>query len=221
MCLALRDQQELFWRLITAPEGPSTAGLPVDALERVNVYAEAYFWRIHDALAEDFPKLRAAAGSERWHNLITDYVAERPSQSPSLTWMGARLAAFLRARAEHELADLAELEWARAEVFLAADATPIGVDALRGIDPERFAVARFQLIPALRVLRLAARSVRVWREGFTVYNRDISSAEADALDLARAGRTLAEVCSPFSTPDDAFAALSSWVHDGVVAALLG
>lgn len=256
--MRLRDTQELFWRLITAPDGPGAAGVPeaeVAALfdgdarftpvERADVYAEAYFWRIHDVLAEDFAQTRRALG-EGFHALALDYLDAHPSEDPNLAFIGRRLPDFLRAhplgRARPWLADLAALESARAEIFLARDGRPIDLHALWRIDPERFAALRLALVPALAVVRMSSRadlawlalhdgaaleepasepvSVRVWRQEFVVYHRAMDGAEAEALDRAQAGRPLAVVCEPFGAADVAFQALGSWVRDGMVAGLL-
>src|SRR5262245_32933252 len=62
----LRELQGLFWRSISAGAdgvGPTAPLLEVSELsamlgsaERLRVYADAYFWRLHDVLAEDFPR---------------------------------------------------------------------------------------------------------------------------------------------------------------------
>ena len=114
----LRRMQEIFWGLITGPEGvrpavddlvgrglleaPGLDGLFVGddrltSVERLDIYANMYFFRLLDCLAEDFPKVRAALGPERFHNLVTDYVLRHPSRHPSLRHLGGRLPAFVAA----------------------------------------------------------------------------------------------------------------------------
>lgn len=184
----LRRTQELFWTLITAPEGVRAAidelsghgtideasvnalfagdeRLP--AVERLDIYANMYFYRLLDCLAEDFPKLRAAIGPAHFHNLVTDYVLRHPSEHPSLRFLGQRLPEFAMAhplaRDFPFLADLARLEWARADVFDALDAVPLSREALAGLPQERAGEARFTLIPAFALLRLDHEVVRFWR----------------------------------------------------------
>ena len=70
-----------------------TAGL--SAVERVDIYANMYFYRIRDVLREEFARTVAVIGDDTFHNLITDYlVACRPAH-PSLREAGARLPDFL------------------------------------------------------------------------------------------------------------------------------
>ena len=49
------------------------------AIERVDIYANAYFYRLLDASSEFFPRLSRLAGDVPFHNLITDYVLAHPS----------------------------------------------------------------------------------------------------------------------------------------------
>ena len=127
----LRELQALFWRTLNGASEPaleaavvSTPGLA--AAERLDIYGRMYFWRLHDALAEDFEKTAAALGSERFADVVRGYLAEHPSGHPSVRHLGRDFAGFLAARppdgAPAWLADLGRLEWIRVEVFDAADA---------------------------------------------------------------------------------------------------
>jgi hypothetical protein len=185
----LRRAQEIFWALIVAPEGarPGLAALAKDgrsgpeevdrlfagderlpALERLDVYANMYFYRLHDCLVEDYPKTRALLGHDRFHNLVTDYVLACPSRHYSLRQFGARLPAFLDTHPLRRdlpgLADLARLEWARADVFDAADAAPLTRADLARLPAERAGEAVFTLIPACVLVAVEHSVAGLWRE---------------------------------------------------------
>jgi hypothetical protein len=185
----LRRTQELFWTLITAPEGvrPAIEDLErqgvldraaidgmfggdadLSAVDRLDIYANMYFYRLLDCLAEDFPKVRAAVGAAHFHNLVTDYLLRHPSDHPSLRHLGRRLPQFIAAHPLAErfrwLPDLARLDWARADVFDAPDALPLSRDALAALPQERAGEARFTLVPAFALLRFDHEVVRFWRE---------------------------------------------------------
>ena len=119
---SLRELQLVVWQLLVAPEGPAAGLLELSkagtlspgqledwiagdegasALSRVNIYANAYFFRIRDALREDFPKTLGIIGEDRFHNLVTDYLLVRPSSHWSLRYAGRHLPAFL---GTHDLA---------------------------------------------------------------------------------------------------------------------
>ncbi len=185
----LRRVQEVFWALITAPAGVRpgieelaragrTEAAEVEAIftgddrlpaaDRLDIYANMYFFRLLDCLGEDYPKTRVLLGHDRFHNLATDYVLACPSGHPSLRHFGARLPGFLETHALRAecpyLADLARLEWARGAVFDAADARPLSRDDLARLPVERAGEAIFSLIPACAVVAVDHAVAGVWRD---------------------------------------------------------
>jgi hypothetical protein len=179
----LRSLQSLFWRLIAAPEGVRAEaealahagaiasseltflvnpGTAMSAVERLDVYADMYFYRLRDALAEDFPKVAAWIGPPRFHNLVTDYLLAHPSTSFSLRDLGCALPDFLVAyaltREYPGVADLARLEWARLDVFDETDAEPLTRDDLLAN-----AEQGMTLVPALRLLRVGGAIPGLWK----------------------------------------------------------
>jgi hypothetical protein len=221
-----------------------TPGLP--AAERVAIYAGMYAARLSDGLRQTFPALARFLGEEQFAALAGDYLRRHPSEHHDIGQVGRRLAEFLRRHPDPErpdLADLAELEWTRQEAFFAPPAGAAGLPALAGLASSAFAGARLALSPALRVLvqehevaplwrsveageppgpPSAARSaVAVWRSGFEVFHGPIALDEAEAVERARAGAPLAEVCAAFAGREDpaaaAHQALSSWLAEGWIA----
>src|SRR5579863_3589403 len=59
--------------------------------ERLEIYAKSYWYRILDALYDDFPGLRAILGVRAFDKLSRAYLAELPSQSFTLRDLGSRL----------------------------------------------------------------------------------------------------------------------------------
>lgn len=180
MTAPLPDVQRLFWKLLVAPEGVAKgiavlegegepAGRDVeawflgderlDARGRLDVYANMYFFRIRDVVAEDFPALAKLLGPARWHNLMTDYLLVHPSTHWSLRYAGSRMAEFLEGhpltRELPELPDLARLEWALADVFQQRDVPPFPRAALAAVSPERWPSLRFAAAPSVALLDLA------------------------------------------------------------------
>ena len=238
----LQTLQTLFWRLLVAPEGAASGARTlrsegaVDSedlsslvrsddrmqpLERVDVYAAMYFFRLRDCLAEDFPKLAAWIGPSRLHNLVTDYLLVYPPTHFSLRELGRPFPDFVAghalAREFPGIADLAALEWARIDVFDEADAQPLTRSDLlthAAAAPDTFAL---KLIPATRRLTVSrptldlwrtlpghagtlpessgeAISVRVWRQEFDVFPRSIDPVETQCLAaLSESGATLAQL----------------------------
>jgi len=165
----LRGTQELFLGLVTAPEGvkaaldAGSAALREEvegtfagdermaATDRLEVYANMYFFRLKDSLAEDFPRTAAALGEARWHNLVTDFLLAHPPTTWSLRWAGEALPAFLRGHAygveRPWLADVAALEQARNEAFQAEDAEATTARELLDVHPEIWPTLAFGATP--------------------------------------------------------------------------
>jgi hypothetical protein len=227
----LAQTQRRLWRLIAWPEGVA-AGLaeeprdepPLEtlvlgdarlaAISRLDVYANAYFSRIRDVLAESYPTLARALGDDGFHDLVTSYLAVHPSQHPSLRWIGARLPEFLAAhdgvesvRARWPFApDLAALEWASEAAFDAPDAPVAARGDLARLPAEAWETLPLRLHPSTSLLSLAwpvhelRRAPRedptlpkialsptwicVWRRSEQVVHRVVDAAEARALALA-------------------------------------
>jgi hypothetical protein len=234
---ALRDTQQLLWSLITAPEGvgdglrridmkPDALGRVVrgderlDAIARLDIYANMYFWRLLDILRGDFPALVAALGDDHFHNLVTDYLCACPSQHPSVRNVGARLAGFVGTHplaAERPwLAELARLERTRVELFDGADAEPLAIDQLRALTPEQFIALPLPLVPSHAFVEVAhavddvwraaqqetpieppaagARTLVVWRQELEIHHRPLDPLEHTALVRARDGAPFGVVC---------------------------
>ena len=234
----LKDLQSLLYRLITAPSGVAegladegdlgAGGLDAIVLgddrlsseARVDIYANMYFYRILDALKEDFPATLAVLGDENFHNLVTGYLLEHPPTDPSITHSGSHLADYLRDHPMRDdvpfVADLAKLERATVEVFLGPDAATLEPGALRAVAVEDWPAMKLKLHPSAQILSLDWRvsdllqavedhrpwnpanqdavKVLVWRTNARVFHRDLDPMEANALEAAAHNATFAEIC---------------------------
>jgi hypothetical protein len=246
----LARTQELFAALVTGePVDPalrdaSLAGdRELSAGERIRIYSEMYLFRLADALREDYPQLARLLGADGFFALAADYVRANPSRNPSLAHLGRDLPALLAARqgGRADLADLAALEWARAEAFIAPDAQAVDSSALAAL-AEDAAAARIVLSPSVRLLSLehdaaslwadleAGRdpsppvrtrtTLLVWRKGFEVFHAPVPAEELAALEAVQRGATLGEACEPFAgSPEPVHAALqavASWCGEGLI-----
>jgi hypothetical protein len=199
---------------------------PLRPEARLDVYANAYRWRLIEALADTYAMLARALGEEDFAELGRRYIAAHPSVHRSIRWYGAELAEFLahtEPYREHPvLAELARFEWTLAAVFDARDAQPIERAALLAIAPEGWAGLRVEFHPSIARLDLAWNTVAVWRalgaeaeppepqpleepvpwllwrQSLKNYFRSLDAAELRALETARGGATFAEVCAALS-----------------------
>jgi len=129
---------------------------------RLEIYAYAWFQRLHGVLADDFAALARVLGEPAFRELVSAYLRAHPPSRPSLRDAGAKLPDFLtdspaatKARRQVPFApDLARLEWALLAAFDAADAPALPHAALAAVAPERWAELRFVFQPALQLLTL-------------------------------------------------------------------
>ncbi|HEX4405716.1 MAG TPA: DNA-binding domain-containing protein, partial [Polyangia bacterium] len=241
------ELQRRFFELVTGPEGVAkelaTRGLPdgavaaiiegdarASAIERLDVYANMYFFRILDVLRSDYPKLLAVVGDDAFHDLATDYLQAHPSRHPSLRFVGAALPTFV---AKHALAEerpwlgaLAALEWARVDVFDRADAAPLTREALATAAPEDFATLPLVPVPASALVPVAwtveetwraiedgrapeapataapGHALLIWRRDLTVHHRAVPTDERRAIELLLGRTTFGALCTALGDEAD-------------------
>jgi uncharacterized protein (UPF0276 family) len=142
--VSIERAQRLFFQALTWPSGVRsfaeaggeetrralestfTSDPRLDAVARLDIYANAYFYRLLGALRELFPRLAYLAGDDAFHDFVTDYLLEFPSTSPDLRRLGDRVPELVRThplgRDRPLLAEVAELERALAHALDAPDA---------------------------------------------------------------------------------------------------
>jgi hypothetical protein len=203
----LRELQRRFYRQITRGEiTPTDTGL--------RVYADAYFWRLHDVLADQHEALRRTLGRDAFEELVRAYLDEYPPRHHDVSKAGQRLPLFLATCAETcdrpWLAELARLENLHLELFVAEDATPAVLADLAALAPDELPAARLGAVPAFALheceydvaslwsnatvapARVPTRLV-VWRKQLEVFHRVVDADEHAALSLLARGCPVAEL----------------------------
>lgn len=155
----LKKEQRIFLDLIQRPLRPDdrmrsspfvnsliAPNEKLDSLQRLELYARQYWWRVLASLADDFPQLQAALGPQRFRALIERYLVKYPSRSFTLRNLGRDLPSFLarstvNGMPRRFLSDLAAVEWALIESFDAADEEGVSLRDLQG-DAGRLILSR-------------------------------------------------------------------------------
>jgi hypothetical protein len=238
--MKLAETQRLLWQLISARDGVTPALRQLNMTERdlgelirgddrlspsarLDIYANMYFFRLRDILRGDYPTVAAWLGEDGFHNLVTEYLLACPSTHQSVRNVGARLPAFLGARAAPEqawLTELAQLELARLDVFDGPEAQVLTVEQLRALPAAEFVTLPLQLIPCHRLLDVQfavdelwrevdaglaegqeptpppaePRALLVWRQEIAVFHRPVDALERAALVRAHDGAPFGHVC---------------------------
>jgi Putative DNA-binding domain len=140
------------------------------SVERLDVYANAYYARLLECLRDEFPALLHAVGEEVFDGLAFGYLQSYPSRSYTLAELSRQFAQYLeetRPRDEDEtggnpswpdfMIDLVRLERCYTEVFDGPGTERISVlrpEDVRDVAPDAWIRARLIPVPCLRLLAL-------------------------------------------------------------------
>ena len=137
------------------------------SVDRLAVYGNAYYARLIECLAAEFPSVRQAVGEEAFSGFVFGYLQEYPSTSYTLSDLGAGFADYLAdSRPEREsqqpdwadfLVDVATLERLYSDVFDGPgeeELSMLNAEQLVAIPQERWGEVRFETAPSLRLVEL-------------------------------------------------------------------
>jgi len=127
--------------------------------ERLQIYANAYFWRLIDILGEEYPTVRHAAGPRQFSRLAVEYLKAHPSRSYSLNFLSVKFPEFVRSGAtrlprREFLADIATVERSMEDVFDAPDVKPLTPEDWKKIPMSAWMSKRLRMTPAMQLLDL-------------------------------------------------------------------
>ncbi len=188
---------------------------------RLAIYANAYRYRLIDALSDNYPSVHTLLGDESFYNEGVKYIAEYPSQHFSIRYFGSQLADFLEKHYSDTLvlAEMARFEWALRNAFDAGDVPSLSLDALQTIAPESWAGLSFVLHPSVARVDLQWNVPQlwaaiddetgeieiesaehpipwlIWRKDLKTYYRSLEVDEAWALDQVMQGANFAKICA--------------------------
>lgn len=221
LAAASEETREAFARTFAQTEG-------FDRVARVQVYADAYFWRLAEVAVDQYPATAFAAGAKPFHNFLTDFVLAHPSNTPDVRHFAADLAAALGDHPlEEQVPGIAALAALERAVIVAVDApdeallrradlaaTPLDAWPSLVVQPVgSLAVLECPLdYSALReaedakapppLARSPGQHFVVWRgPDFDVYHRRLQTAETAALNSVLAHRTWTQVCESATAAD--------------------
>jgi hypothetical protein len=210
---------------------------------RLDIYRHAYGARLVEALRAHYPAMAKLLGDAQFDELGHAYVASHDSHSFSVRQYGKD---FSSGMPTDFLQELARWEWTIADVFDAADATPVTVAALVGIEPEEWSELRFGFHPSTRQLTLSTNAPQVWkaltddqeppapatleattwllwRHDLRTFYRSLGKEEAQMLDGSIHGTGFGDLCTNLCvhcTEDEAPARaagfLRQWIESGLI-----
>ena len=126
--------------------------------ERIELYAQQYWWRIQEAFDEDFRCLLMVLTKKQYETLRDSYLIAMPSRSFTLRNLGSRLYGFIKkhkklgVRKKQLLLDCVAYDWARVDAFDAKDTRRIEA---KEIMASQFSKKKIFLSPSAQILFLS------------------------------------------------------------------
>ena len=251
----LRDLQKQF---ATAVTGTGDAGLDAHVRSpggrvstRIDVYRTTVQESLGDVLAAAYPVTQRIVGAGFFRGLAAAFIAQHPPTVPHLAVYGDGFADFVAifapANALPYLPDVARLEWARGEVYFAADAAPLDPVSLQAIAAQALPELKLRPHPAARLVISPFPALRIWevnqpevaeipaidmsmaqqvlitRPAFQIVMREISAADAAFVAALMNGAGLGDAATAALEVDSAFdlqAALQGHLLHGTFAAFV-
>jgi hypothetical protein len=135
----------------------------------VEIYADAYFFRLLEVLSLQYERTCTALGEPRFRDLVRDYLRAHPPRHFDVGEAGARLPDFLAghvASAGHpEWSEIALCERETARIYQAVDAPALSLATLAAVPPVELDLLAVRLVPAHALLSLAYPVHRLWDDG--------------------------------------------------------
>lgn len=239
----LRELQSWFYNFVVAPYGVKDAkeqmsedfpeSVPLEqwivaekedqAIGRLDIYANMYFYRLVGIFQDQFDVLATVLGEETFEVMCVDYLKAYPPTTYSLDFAKKMLPEFIRQHTPPDqppwLYDLAVLEDTRVSMITYPDSDVLKVEDLQRIPHVQWGSIRFAPRPAFTMLELEypvfrvwravndekeiptiekePYSVLVWRNNLTVYHEVITPEEANAVKMLQENKTFEEICWSF------------------------
>ncbi len=234
---------------LTAAQGLLADNQGLSAAASVQVYRTMYRLRLTEALRSDYEMTHRGLGAARFAELAARHLAAAPPDSASLDAVSRGFATTLDASptVPPQWVALAELEWARAQVFTRLASPPCTFAAWQKLGEAAATTLHFRLNESLLVGHYACdvsalwRSlayddgappapagapcdVAVWRQGRTVCHRRLEVPERDALAQVQAGQNFLAVCGAYAAhrvpSQTVLERLQCWFQDGWIVGML-
>jgi hypothetical protein len=212
----------------------------------LGVHQNNYRAQLVSCLSETFERVQAWVGEGAFLAAAARHIDARPPSDWTLDNYGSDFPQTLRELypLDPEVAELAWLDHALAEAFVAPDVDPLSIDSLAAIDWED---AVFQFTPTAKLGQVITNSttlwsrlssantlpvvetlpraatIIVWRKEFTSCFRTLDATEATAFAHFQTGGTFGALCATLVATEGETAGvkiageiLAQWLRDGLV-----
>ena len=217
----LRQLQTSFQKVIlsqdcTEVDWVKTSSRTLSSSDRLNVYHNAYRFRLTDVLFDTFEHTAIYLGSDWFNQLALSYIQSHHSNSPNIGQYGKEFPDFLAQQLanDFEVSELALMDWKLRRAFDGCDSSVMTPDNLSQLATENSRSIAFEFVPTLSVTRQyystldiwhaidedqAPPTVKrldqpvdllIWRKGDSPHFRSLAPIEASAISAACSGGSL-------------------------------
>jgi len=177
--MKLAELQTEFRHWLVASSGAVESRLDARARPGLAVYQNNYRSQLVGCLQVTYPLLRRWIGDEAFLRAAITHIDSRPPCAWTLDAYGVDFGETLQAMFPHnpDVHELAWIEWALSESFVAADAKPTFAHELHNVDWDN---ARLRLHPSLRLHTATTNAEAIW----SALQEGTESPESEMLDAS-------------------------------------
>ncbi|ERH41400.1 hypothetical protein N751_17150 [Legionella pneumophila str. Leg01/11] len=190
--------------------------------DRVAIYANGFYGRLEEVLANDFSVLTSVMGEDKFSEMCRAYINKYPSCNDSLNFFGQNLSQFLTETSPYNknphMAEIAEFEWAEYQSLVAGDKDLLSESDLQALPVNQWPELKFELHPSCQILTLywnslsliealrrnkstpkpkllkQPQSVLVWRHQLEIRHTKLNFLELTMLNAIKRQESFIEIC---------------------------
>lgn len=139
--------------------------------QQLAIYQNNVRGALQKTMAQLYPVCQTILGESYFKQLLRHYIKDHPSQQSDLNRYGEYFPQFIKEQCQQRaeladfvyLADLAQLEWFRQQVYYAANCDAFDFEAFAQLTESQQAELQFSLIPALKLIRSESPVLSIWQ----------------------------------------------------------
>ena len=144
-------------------------GTQAEKLERLAIYQDGYFYRLYNALVDNFPLLASIMYEDEFSQLITAYIRNYPSHERGLQFFGQQLPSFIRSyHLNNEfpyLSEVSTLDVALLSASLAANQSSLQLESLTRLTEKQLEQLKLQFAAHVTCLEFKYNIIELWSSG--------------------------------------------------------
>lgn len=165
----LLEYQKAFYKAVFTNDPKiveNSIGHVEDLEERFKIYSNNIFSSLKNVIKDDFPISRKILGEQKFNQASFEFVRNFPPTGGCLLTYGKEFPAFLDvfSPALPYLKDIAQIEWAKKEIYYKSDSCPLDPVAIHSIPAEEYIALTFEFPPATFFLKSAFSLKEFWED---------------------------------------------------------